>query len=247
MHALRARIEKEIITEFVLPKRGGNKVIILLSGMPTVPSKTELMFFLAGKGYWVFLPRYRGTWESDGSFLKKSPHLDVIDLIDSFTFGFQDIWTSKLYRIKNPEVYLIGSSFGGAAAILASKNKQVKKVVALSPVIDWRIKSKTEPIEWLGKFTKKAFGNAYRFTSKDWNKLKTGFFFNPIAEIENLDKEKLYIIHAKDDDVVYSRPSEEFSKSLDSKFTLLKTGGHLSLSNLTIPSFWKPISKFIEK
>ncbi|MEK7180223.1 MAG: prolyl oligopeptidase family serine peptidase [Patescibacteria group bacterium] len=246
MHALRARIKREIITEFVLPERRSNKVIILLSGMPTVPSKTELMFFLAGKGYWVFLPRYRGTWESDGSFLKKSPHLDVIDLIDSLALGFQDVWTNKLYRIKNPEVYVIGSSFGGAAAILASIDKRVKKAVALSPVIDWRVKSKVESIEWLGEFTKKAFGNAYRFTSKDWNKLKTGKFFNPITEIKNLDKEKIYIIHAKDDDVVYSKPSEQFSKSLGSKFTLLKRG-HLSLSHLAVPNFWKSISKFIEK
>ncbi|MEK9201519.1 MAG: prolyl oligopeptidase family serine peptidase [Patescibacteria group bacterium] len=247
MYALRARIKKEIITEFIPPEKKSNKVIILLSGMPTYPSNKEVMFFLASKGYFVFLPRYRGTWESDGSFLKKSPHLDVIDVIDSLSLGFKDLWSDKTYKIKNPEIYIIGSSFGGTAAILSSKDKRVKKIVALSPVIDWRVKSKTEPIEWLGEFTKKAFGNAYRFTSKDWNKLKTGKFFNPIAEIKNLDKEKLYIIHAKDDDVVYSRPSEEFSKSLDSKFTLFKTGGHLSLSNLTVPSFWKPISKFIEK
>lgn len=245
-HTLRTRIKKEIVAEYVPPIRKSNRVIILCGGMPGYPAKKELMFFLAEKGYWVFSPRYRGSWESDGWFLARSPHLDVIDVINSLTSGFVDLWNNKKHRIKNPKICLIGSSFGGPAVILASKDKRVEKAVALSPVIDWRVETKLEPIDWLGKFTRIAFGNGYRFKQKDWNRLKSGVFYSPIAEVKKLDKNKIYIIHAKDDEVVYADTSVKFAKELDCKITLLKKGGHLSTSNLTKTAFWKRVSNFLK-
>lgn len=245
-YTLRARIKKEIIAEFVPPMRKSNKVIILCGGMPGYPAKQELMFFLAENGYWVFSLRYRGSWESDGFFLEKSPHLDVIDVINSLSSGFVDLWNNKRYKIKNPGVYLIGSSFGGPAVILASKDKRVKKAVAFSPVIDWRVKSKHERLDWLGKFTRMAFGNGYRFRQRDWDKLKNGTFYNPIAAVQGLDKDKIYIIHAEDDEVVYADTSVKFAKALGCKITLLKKGGHLSTSNLMKAAFWKRVNNFLK-
>ena len=246
-YALRARIKKEIITEFILPKRRSNKAIILCGGMPGYPGKKELMFFLAKKGYWVFCPRYRGSWESGGSFLKKSPHLDVIDVIDSLSSGFTDIWNNKKYKIKNPRVYLLGASFGGPAVILASKDKRVKRAVAFSPMTDWKVESKLEPIDWLGHFTRSAFGNGYRFRQKDWDKLKGGVFYNPVAAIPQLDKNKIYIIHAKDDKVVYADTSIKFAKELGCKITILEKGGHLSTSSINKAVFWRRASAFFAK
>lgn len=246
LYTLRTRIKKEIVTEFVLPINKSNKVIILCGGMPSYPAKSELMFFLASKGYWVFLPRYRGSWESDGLFLQKSPHIDIIDVIDILSHGFYDLFNNKKYSIKNPEVYLIGSSFGGTAVILASIDKRVKKAIALSPVTDWRVETKLEPIDWLSKFTKLAFGNGYRFKQSDWNKLKNGNFFNPIKMIEKLDKNKIYIIHAKDDEVVYASTSIKFAEQLGCKITLLKKGGHFSISNLIKSNFLKKVNTFFK-
>lgn len=246
-YTLRTRIKKEIIAEFVPSIRRSNKVIILCGGMPGYPAKKELMFFLAGKDYWVFSPRYRGSWESAGLFLKKSPHLDIVDVIDSLSSGFIDLWNNKKYKIKKPKVYLIGSSFGGPAAILASMDTRVRKAIAFSPVIDWKVNSKLESLDRLGKFTKTAFGNGYRFRQKDWNKLKKGRFYSPIAAVNNLDKNKIYIIHAKDDEVVYADTSIKFAKKLGCKITLLKKGGHLSAFNLTKATFWKRVDNFLIK
>lgn len=245
-YTLRTRIKKEIVAEFVPPARRSSKVIILCGGMPSYPAAKELMFFLSEKRYWVFSPRYRGSWESDGWFLQKSPHLDVIDVIDSLSSGFYDLWNKKKYRIKNPKVYLIGSSFGGPAVILASTDKRVKRAIAFSPVTNWRVENKIEPIDWMGKFTQVAFGNGYRFKQKDWHKLKNGKFYNPIAVVKNLDKNKIYIIHAKDDEVVYADTSVKFAKELDCKITLLKRGGHLSTSNMMRAIFWKKANNFFK-
>jgi len=255
MHILRTRIKKDIVCEFVPPlrtKQSGtrmpNRVIILCGGMPGYPGgKKDLMAFLSQRGYWVFIPRYRGSWESGGSFLKISPDHDVIDVIDQLPKGFPNLWSGKVYKISRPQVYLVGSSFGGAAVILASRDPRVRKVVALSPVTDWQITSKEESIDALSIFARVAFGNGYRGAKKVWDKLKSGTFYNPAHDALSIDGEKILIVHAKDDTIVPAKTSVAFSKQTGARLMLLPRGGHLSLSNTMQSSRWKIIKKFLEK
>lgn len=237
----RTVFKKEIICEFLSPVRQSEKpkVVILCSGMPAVPKKDELLYLLAKKGFWVFYPRYRGSWESKGKFLKKSPHLDILDVIDELPRGFKDSRTGKTIKLKPDKLFLIGSSFGGPAAILASKDKRVKKAICMSPVIDWQRQEGTEePLGWLGEFVKEYFGRAYEFDLKDWKKLKKGNFYNPIAQAGELDGKKIFIIHAKDDKVVSYKPAVRFAKLAGCQLKLLSKGGHLGtktfLKNKTI-------------
>src|SRR6204780_4152717 len=111
----RTRFQRDIVTEFLPPARAGKmqRVIIVCDGMPSMPRKQPLAEFLCGKGYWVFYPRYRGAWERDGEFMERSPHLDILAVI--------------------------GGSFGGGGANLASLDPRVKKVIANCPVVDWGI------------------------------------------------------------------------------------------------------------
>lgn len=223
-------------------------MIILCTGMPTYPGRrNELIEFLSQNGYWVFLPRYRGTWESGGLFLKRSPHQDILDIVDSLEVGFTDLWNKKKYRVRNPNVFVIGSSFGGPAAILSSLHPKVKKIVALSPVIDWSVESEIEPIDWLGKFTRSAFGNGYRFEQRDWDKLKSGAFYSPIAIQSKLKGANMLFFHAKDDEIVYYEPTKNFSDQTKSKLFTLKSGGHLSISLISSPKFWNKIKNFISE
>ena len=80
MPMFRTRFKREILTEFLPPARATKKqrVIVLCDGMPSIPRKQSLSEFLAAKGYWVFYPRYRGSWESGGEFLARSPHEDIL-------------------------------------------------------------------------------------------------------------------------------------------------------------------------
>lgn len=247
MHTLRTRIKADIVSEFLPPSKPSNKVVILCGGMPSYPSKKEVIFALAKRGYWVFVPRYRGTWESEGHFLKTSPHNDIVDIINQLPKGFQDLWSGEVKKIENPSVYLFGSSFGGPAALLASKHKNVKKVVVLSPVLDWRVESKVEPLDWLSKFTRSAFGTAYRFEQKDWNKLKTGKFYNPATQTSLIDVKKVFIIQPQDDEIVSAAIAKEFALKTGSKILILRSGGHLSFSQLMTPLLWKKIQHFISK
>ncbi len=263
MHALRTRFKKDIVSEFKIPsiavrrmKKDSSgmlhddraKVIIYAGGMPGFPGFGEAHDFFVKKGYWVFVPRYRGTWESGGRFLQMSPHKDLLDVVDGISRGFKDEWSGIEYKLTPKKLYLFGSSFGGAAVLLAGSDKRVTKVVARSPVVDWlKMNEGIEPHDWLYGFVKRAFGNAYRLVKRDWNKLQNGVFYNPIAHTRNIDGKKVLIIHAKDDDVVTYKPSVVFARKTGSSLWLLKSGGHLSSSIFMSVRGYKKISEFLKK
>lgn len=245
MNISRTIFKKEIICEFIPPAKTSRKVIVLATGMPGYPGRREeLLKFISEKGYWVFLPRYRGTWESKGRFLKNSPHKDIIDVVESLEKGFKDLWTGKNYKITRPEVYIVGVSFGGPASLLASSHKLIKKIVALSPVIDWNMESEAEPFDDMVRFVGEGFSDAYRYDKKDFYKLRQGGFYNPMDFVDKLPGEKILIIHAKDDVVVPIDPTYEFVARCECDFVELKTGGHLSTSLVSSPALWRRIHGF---
>jgi len=184
--AFRTRFKGEIVAEFLPPARRGNtqKVIILCDGMPSLPGKQALVKFLAAKGYWVLYPRYRGSWESDGKFLQRSPHLDILDVVDELPRGVRELAFGKRFALSPDEIFVIGGSFGGAAAILASMDPRVKKVIANCPVVDWSILAKEEKLETsnpsYAAYIREAFGNGYRLSDNNWRKLYSGKFYNPV-------------------------------------------------------------------
>ena len=133
----RTRIHKDIVSEFLPPARTTKKqkVIVLCDGMPSIPRKQTLTTFLSRKGYWVFYPRYRGAWESGGEFLEKSPHRDILDILHELPTELEEIAFGRRFRLAPDQVFVIGGSFGGAAAILLSLDPRVKRVVANCPVV----------------------------------------------------------------------------------------------------------------
>lgn len=244
-HPFRTRFKKEIIAEFMLPARRKRReqVIILSDGMPSVPSKHGLMNFLSKKGFWVIHFRYRGSWESDGSFLKISPEKDILDIIDQLPRGFMSLWDHTPHRITPDKIFIIAPSFGGPAGILASRDPRINKVVCISPVIDWRAPSKTEPLGTLSRIVHDAFGNGYRGEKNAWKKLVRGNFYNPIRHLREIDGSKLLIFHARNDATVRAKEVVAFARRTGATLKLYKKGGHLSTAR-TIEKNWKLISRF---
>jgi hypothetical protein len=85
---------------------------------------------LAAKGFWVTYPRYRGAWDSDGEFLAKSHHEDILDVLDELPKELKEIAFGQRFRLAPDQVFVIGGSFGGAAAILSSLDRRVTRIVA---------------------------------------------------------------------------------------------------------------------
>ena len=144
----RTRFAQDIVAEFWMPRKPSHKAIILCDGCPTMPSKRKVGEFFARKGYWVFHPRYRGSWESGGKFLAKSPDDDILLVAKGLNAGFRNVFDNIEYLLDIHEIVVVGASFGGAAAILSLKSPLITKAIALSPLIDWRAKSKAEPFPY---------------------------------------------------------------------------------------------------
>jgi pimeloyl-ACP methyl ester carboxylesterase len=247
----RTRFKKEIVAEFLPPLRAKKKqkLIILCDGMPSIPRKQPLAEFLAAKGFWVIYPRYRGAWESDGEFLGKSPHEDVLDILDELPAEVEEIAFGRRHAISPNEIFVIGGSFGGAAAILLSLDPRIKRVVANCPVTNWGILDRSEKAETskenYAEYIREAFGNSYRLSDANWQKLRSGSFYNPWHHRKEIDPSKILMFHAKDDPYVPYEGSQRFAEATGVTLKSLRQGGHISTDYIT-RKYWAQIKKFFD-
>jgi pimeloyl-ACP methyl ester carboxylesterase len=247
----RTRFREQIVAEFLPPSRSrkAQKLIILCDGMPSIPRKQSLSEFLAAKGFWVIYPRYRGAWESDGHFLKKSPHEDILDIIDDLPKELEEIAFDRRFRLSPDQIFVIGGSFGGAAAILASLDPRVNRVVANCPVVDWKILDRSEKVETskenYAEYIREAFGNGYRLSDENWRKLRSGIFYNPWHHRNEVTPSKILMFHAKDDPYVPYEGSRRFADSTGVTLKSLQRGGHISTDYIT-RKYWSQIKKFFD-
>lgn len=247
----RARFARDIVTEFLPPARSGKvqRAIVFCDGMPSIPRKQSLAEFLSRKGYWVFYPRYRGAWESGGTFLERSPHLDILDVISGSSKEFRELAFGQRFRVTVDELFVIGGSFGGAAAILCSLDPRVKKVVANCPVVDWAIlrgeqKKETSNPSYAA-YIRAAFGNGYRLSEKNWKKLHGGKFYNPAYHAREVIASKIIMFHAQDDPYIPYRSVQKFAQRAGVKLKLFRRGGHLS-TDMIVRKYWPQIREFFE-
>jgi esterase/lipase len=251
MQMLRTRFGRDIVTEFLPPARAGKiqRAIVLCDGMPSIPRKQPLAEFLSRKGYWVFYPRYRGAWESGGEFLERSPHLDILDVIDGLSREFRELAFGQRYRVRAEELFVIGGSFGGAAAILCSLDPRVKRVIANCPVVDWGILRQEQKKETsnpsYAAYIRAAFGNGYRLSERNWKKLHGRKFYNPSYHAREVAASKVMMFHAQDDPYVPYQSVKKFAVRTGVKLKLFGRGGHLS-TDMIVRKYWRQIRQFFE-
>jgi pimeloyl-ACP methyl ester carboxylesterase len=247
----RTRFKREIIAEFVDPSRPQKKqkLIILCDGMPSIPRKQPLAEFLAAKGYWVIYPRYRGAWESGGEFLERSPHEDILDILDELPTELEEVAFGQRFQLAPDQVFAIGGSFGGAAAILLSLDSRVTRVVANCAVVDWRILDQPKRAgtskQNYAEYIREAFGNGYRLSDTNWDKLRSGTFYNPWRHRKEIDASKVLMFHTKDDPNVPYQRAKRFAEITGVKLTTLPRGGHISTDYIT-RKYWPQIKRFFD-
>ncbi len=250
MKPMRLRINKDIVTEFLPPRHGtSDRAIVVCDGLPSVPSKRHVLEYWSKKGFWVFHPRYKGTWESSGRFLDHDPTDDIIEVarvIRAETVS--NVYDHTEYTPHIQKVIVMGASFGGAVALLSSLYPEVDKAVAISPVVDWaaELKNTIEPLSGVKNEIRDGFGEAYRFSDHDFDRLgREVDFFNPIAHINKYNSKKLFILHAKDDMIVSLPAIEQFIETTGCEYVMKKRGGHLSSSISTTIFGGRGLRRFV--
>lgn len=246
--SLRTRFAKDIVAEVSFPEKQTGRVAILAIGAPSGSSKKERLQFLASQGYIAVYPRYRGTWESDGWFLERSPADDIHDVITELTKKkyVVDVATGEKVSIKVTAVHLFGGSFGGPAVLMNTGLPIVKKVIAISPVIDWSAEGEDEPFDEFVRYACLGYGGAYRTKhTSDWQRLVRTDFYNPIAHTKKIDGKKVLILHAKDDAAVPCDPVIPFATATGASYYLKPHGGHRI--KFEHGFLWKKIEAFLKK
>jgi dipeptidyl aminopeptidase/acylaminoacyl peptidase len=240
----------DIVAEFWGPKKPSRRAVILLDGCPSFPSKQRFSAFLARKGFWVFYPRYRGTWESRGRFLARSPHEDVLLVADALRHPFRSVYEGTRIILDIEDITVIGASFGGAATIIASADSRIKKAIAIAPVVDWcRTDREGESIGEFARMLDEGFPGAYRLAPRAIAKLCSGKFYSPLSVKDRLSPKKLFIIHDPNDTIVPIGPTRELVRECRLPHVFLhglgQTGAHLSASILMQRDVWRIVKSFL--
>jgi pimeloyl-ACP methyl ester carboxylesterase len=245
----RTRFKRQIVAEFQPSTRARirQKLIILCDGMPSIPRKQPLLEFLAHEGFWVIYPRYRGAWESEGEFLRLSPHQDILDIIDELPGEIEEIVFGRRFQLSPSRIFVIGGSFGGTTAILASLDSRIDRAGASCPVVDWSILARSEPLETsktnYAAYIREAFGSGYRLSDENWAKLRSGSFFSPWHRRREISAAKLLLVHAKDDPYAPYRRTRRFAEITGAKLRSLRRGGHISTESI-VRRYWPEIKTF---
>ncbi len=225
MTTIRSSQYKNLFFTYILSRGAPSKgTIILLDGLPSNPlSKNQLIQKLAEYNYDVFFPRYEGTWESKGNFLKRAPSEAIIEFIETLRKG--ESIENKKYKAK--KVFLLGASFGGGVAFDIATKYVVDKICAISPVISFK---EVNGIETLENYIRAAYSKDYRFNSKEWQKLIKDEVWN-LEDNEIRESSNVLIVTGKNDDQIKESDLTEFGKRNNVKVRIYDFG-HITLSKI---------------
>lgn len=218
----------EIVFEFVPPEGEQKGIAVLCDGIPSVPKQKELLAYLSRKGLFVVFPRYRGAWESGGSFLANPPGNDIEEVMELLSRrSITELYATKEIPLSETPIYLIGSSFGGAVALSLVHNPKISKILAFSPLITFA----TELYQ-LEHFMRVGFGEGYRFTNENWKRMASGKLFSPPTKINAGRRESVFVVYDSSDTTIDVQTIETYVK--ENNIAVMKTNGigHLSFSKI---------------
>ena len=227
------------------------ETIILYAGFPSSNNYDNEIRFLHEKGYNVFYPRFAGTFQSNGNFLKEN----IVKEIQNFLQELKDgkalsLWDLKEINFQTKDLILMGGSFSGAILCgVAAIESSVKKLVLHSPVLDFKKHNQDgneQDLTNLTSFVKRAYQNLYRFEFSDLNEA-----LDKVEEIKSSfyeDKLKIPVLitHDQEDQVVSIKHSLELKNKLPNVKLIKHSFGH-GLSPKLIESIWINLNDFLEK
>ena len=144
--------------------------VVLAPGMPQYLDKyhpfVEQMKRLE---YNLFVPRYMGTYESDGEFSTMNSVKSLEATVKLAKKGTtEELYANKTLKWNNEKVYLIGFSYGSLPSLLQGEG--VNKTILVCPfaMIKYHLEnSEGEDIKKTFEFLERAYTNIYRLNAND--------------------------------------------------------------------------------
>lgn len=239
----------DIIAESYYPKNNNGKVIIFCSGIPGTSSYLEIAEKYVNEGFIFIHPKYQGSWESYGNFSIEGCKKTIVDFTNALRNNKIKTIFNEDFNIEIKEIFLLGHSFGGSVALCSGADLNIDGIIALAPVIDYRIQGKREykeeKMDWLYDFINAGFKNVYRNLNKSqWELFSSnGLILNANDYLEKLKTKKILIIHGTEDISINYNQSKQFY------FILKNLGGDIDYvetkdnhSNIKLNSFGTLIS-----
>ena len=236
--------------EFALQNRSADAIIIL----PDFPSRNKydnLISLFYGRGYHVFVPRYRGSYQSGGKFLSKNIIDELAGFIDALEKGeVKSLWDMKKKEFKINRKLLIGYDFSGAIALgLAAKTQKFSHIMLIAPIWDYSVynsQNGEQDLNEISEFVKRAYKNCYRYTFKDIvKKLKKFQELRPEYYLPLLKKTPILVMHDPNDKAVPFKHTKEKLGEFDNSTYIEHYLGHEFADSL-INAHWQMIDKFIK-
>lgn len=221
---------KEIFFEF-LTHNNKCDTIIILSGFPSSNQNNELMYFFYENGFNVFFPRFKGSFQSKGKFLKTNPIDDLLFFIKELKKGYaKNLWDMNKIYFENKKINLVAESFSGAIACgLAACSNDVFKIILGSPVLDYKkhnINGDEQDLNALTLFVKRAYKNLYRYSFNSLqNEINNFKEISPDFYLRLLNK-PILLFHDPSDETVSIKHSETFFKNMENCKIIKTNKGH---------------------
>ncbi len=235
------------------------KAIILAHGLPSSPSKPLDQEFsgLLKKGFMIFIPQYRGTFDSYGKSTIENCVDTILDTISFVKRGHAtELFSMKNVAWKASEIILIGGSFGASIVLVAgAKSKDVDKIIAIAAPTDYRDAGKRpqyseEKISDDRRIMKRVQPFTWRLSDSTWRKFENGELdINAVDYSRQLSRKRVLLIHGMSDMDVNFRRSGDLYRMINNghkaRLMLIKNEGHMNLKALGRPMVSLQVSKWI--
>jgi len=241
-----------IFFEFLLQDRVAD-AIILLPSFPSGNDFSDLMDLFYEMGYHVFIPRYRGTYQSSGVFLSKNPVNDLVEFMKHLDTGkAKSLWDMKTYSFRTYKKLLITWGFGAPIAFgLAAKSNALNHIIVQAPIWDFKRYNEdndSQDLQKMSDFVSRAYKNCYRFKFNDiikkltrFEELSPEYYTNRLI----INKTPILVMHDPNDKFVSFKQTKERLGKIPKLTYIEHYLGH-KLNRSMLSAFWKEIDKFIK-
>ena len=240
----------DIFCEFMVHDKIAD-TIILLPGFPSSNKLNSEMEFLFKKGYNVFFPRFKGSFQSKGVFLKGN----IVKELKSFITKLKkekitNLWDLNEINFKINKLILFGSSFSGAISCgLIAIEESFEKLVLFSPVWDFENHNKLgneEDLNHLVQFVKRAYVNLYKIKFDNLVNAVLRFKETSPSFYSKQIKIPILVLNDPKDKIVSIKHSKDMEKLIKNLKIIKHHEGH-GFNLKLLENYWKKIDGYLKK